>query len=82
MKRKILHGADIEVSCLGLGTVKFGRNEQVKYPTSFDLPDDEAILKLFRQMQLSARIWNVIGMPIIVWFTHDVVRMVSEAQGS
>ena len=46
MKRKILHGADIEVSCLGVGTVKFGRNEQVKYPTAFDLPDDGAILGL------------------------------------
>ena len=46
MKRKILHGANLEVSCLGLGTVKFGRNEQVKYPTSFDLPGDREILAL------------------------------------
>lgn len=46
MKRKFLHGAGVEVSCLGLGTVKFGRNEQVKYPTSFDLPDDKTVLSL------------------------------------
>lgn len=36
----------IDVSVLGLGTVKFGRNQQVKYPSSFELPDDNAILDL------------------------------------
>ncbi|MDF1756409.1 MAG: aldo/keto reductase [Verrucomicrobiales bacterium] len=46
MKKKRLLGTDLEISCLGLGTVKFGRNEQVKYPTAFDLPDDRQILKL------------------------------------
>jgi aryl-alcohol dehydrogenase-like predicted oxidoreductase len=34
------------VSPLGLGTVKFGRNQSVKYPTAFDLPSDDAILSL------------------------------------
>jgi len=34
------------VSRLGLGTVKFGRNEVVKYPTAFDLPSDSEILDL------------------------------------
>lgn len=29
----------IDISALGLGTVKFGRNQGVKYPTGFDLPD-------------------------------------------
>ncbi len=29
----------IEVSRLGLGTVKFGRNQGVKYPKGFELPD-------------------------------------------
>lgn len=33
----------MEVSCLGLGTVKFGRNEEVKYPTGFALPTDREI---------------------------------------
>lgn len=36
----------IEVSPLGLGTVKFGRNEKVKYPTAFDLPDEDALAEL------------------------------------
>lgn len=36
----------INLSPLGLGTVKFGRNTDVKYPQSFDLPDDQTILKL------------------------------------
>lgn len=31
----------IEISPIGLGTVKFGRNQGVKYPTKFELPSDE-----------------------------------------
>lgn len=33
---------------LGLGTVKLGRNEAVKYPQGFDLPDDTAALALLQ----------------------------------
>ena len=33
----------IEVSCLGLGTVKIGRNLGVKYPQGFSLPDDASV---------------------------------------
>lgn len=36
----------IQVSLLGLGTVKLGRNEGVKYPQAFDLPDDAAVVTL------------------------------------
>lgn len=36
----------IEVSPLGLGTVKFGRDQQVKYPWTFKIPDDEQIKEL------------------------------------
>jgi len=36
----------IEVSCLGLGTVKFGRNQGVKYPTGFQLPDDQSVIEI------------------------------------
>ena len=32
----------IEVSALGLGTVKLGRDEGVKYPQGFTIPDDRA----------------------------------------
>ncbi|MEZ5430714.1 MAG: hypothetical protein R3F31_05940 [Verrucomicrobiales bacterium] len=41
-----LPGSSLLVSRLGLGTVKFGRNEQVKYPEPFDLPTDSEILHL------------------------------------
>lgn len=34
------------VSPLGLGTVKFGRNQGVKYPSAFELPDDAALVNL------------------------------------
>lgn len=46
MKRRPIHSTDIEVTSLALGTVKFGRNQGVKYPTSFDLPSDDNILSL------------------------------------
>lgn len=39
----------IEVSCLGLGTVKFGRNQEVKYPNNFSLPEDKQISALLDQ---------------------------------
>jgi aryl-alcohol dehydrogenase-like predicted oxidoreductase len=42
-----LAGTDLTVSALGLGTVKLGRNQQVKYPGgAFQLPDDRAVRKL------------------------------------
>lgn len=34
------------VSPLGLGTVKLGRNQGVKYPSGFELPDDKTALEL------------------------------------
>jgi aryl-alcohol dehydrogenase-like predicted oxidoreductase len=40
-----LGSTGLHVSALGLGTVKFGRNQKIKYPT-FDLPSDEAICTL------------------------------------
>ncbi len=49
MKRRALGDTGIEISPLGLGTVKFGRNEQVKYPRHFQLPDDPSVRKLLAQ---------------------------------
>ncbi|MEX2581579.1 MAG: aldo/keto reductase [Verrucomicrobiales bacterium] len=46
MKLRRLQSTNLFVSSLGLGTVKFGRNEQVKYPGEFDLPSDDEILGL------------------------------------
>lgn len=43
---RCLPGTSIPVSRLGLGTVKFGRTEQVKYPEPFELPGDGEILRL------------------------------------
>ncbi len=34
------------VSRLGLGTVKFGRNEGVKYPHGFEIPDEDVLARL------------------------------------
>ena len=46
MKYVSLADTDIVISRLGLGTVKFGRNQHVKYPHAFDLPTDTAITDL------------------------------------
>jgi aryl-alcohol dehydrogenase-like predicted oxidoreductase len=46
MQQKILGNTGIAVSTLGLGTVKFGRNQAVKYPQAFEIPDDQHLIKL------------------------------------
>lgn len=46
MELRALGSTGIQVSPLGLGTVKFGRNEQVKYPRPFDLPSDSHVRNL------------------------------------
>ncbi|MEB0079217.1 aldo/keto reductase [Pseudomonas sp. CCI3.2] len=48
-----LGSTGLSVSPLGLGTVKLGRNEGVKYPNGFKIPDDreaEMLLKLARDL--------------------------------
>lgn len=43
--------SDLRISRLGLGTVKFGRNQSVKYPQAFELPSDQdarALLNIAR----------------------------------
>ena len=42
----LLGSTGIRVSPLGLGTVKFGRNTDIKYPDTFDIPDDNTISNL------------------------------------
>lgn len=46
MNLRPLGQTNIQISPLGLGTVKFGRNQGVKYPKSFELPDDTALADL------------------------------------
>lgn len=40
---------NLEVSALGLGSVKFGRDQGVKYPDSFSIPDDNSVINLLAQ---------------------------------
>ena len=49
LPRRQLGNTDLHLSVLGLGTVKFGRTENVKYPTAFELPNDEALTRLLQQ---------------------------------
>jgi len=48
LQKRSVGQSGIEVSILGLGTVKFGRNLGVKYPTAFALPSDNEIVNLLR----------------------------------
>jgi len=47
MELRTLGKSGLRVSPLGLGTTKFGRTEQVKYPQDFTLPADRDIEELF-----------------------------------
>lgn len=46
MELRALGSTGISVSPLGLGTVKIGRDQQVKYPSDFSIPDDNAVREL------------------------------------
>ncbi len=46
MQHRPLGNTGLHVSPIGLGTVKIGRNQGVKYPHEFDLPDDDAVREL------------------------------------
>jgi aryl-alcohol dehydrogenase-like predicted oxidoreductase len=41
-----LGNTDIELSPIGFGAFKIGRNHGIKYPTSYDLPDMDAVERL------------------------------------
>ena len=49
MKLRAFGNTDIAVSPIGLGTVKFGRDQGVKYPNGFTIPDDKAASALINQ---------------------------------
>lgn len=46
LPKRNLGDTGIAVSCLGLGTVKIGRNQGVKYPSGFELPSDADVRNL------------------------------------
>ena len=49
LSKRQLGQSHIDVSVLGLGTVKFGRNQEVKYPVAFSLPSDRELIALLDQ---------------------------------
>lgn len=51
-----LGNSDLALSVLGLGTVKIGRNQGVKYPNGFELPDDrqvDELIALARELDIN-----------------------------
>ncbi|HUF43176.1 MAG TPA: aldo/keto reductase [Verrucomicrobiae bacterium] len=48
MVRRPLGRTGLAVSPIGLGTTKIGRNTNVKYPTDFALPSDQAVAELIQ----------------------------------
>ena len=51
MQKRCVGKNGIEVSVIGLGTVKFGRNQGVNYPTAFTLPTENEIETLLHCAQ-------------------------------
>jgi aryl-alcohol dehydrogenase-like predicted oxidoreductase len=51
MLKRFLGNTNISVSPIGLGTVKLGRNQAVKYPENFALPSDEQVVELLNTAQ-------------------------------
>ena len=51
LPHRVLGDTEIDVSILGLGTVKFGRNSALRYPRTFALPTDAQIVALLGQAQ-------------------------------
>lgn len=51
LQRRLLGSSGMAVAPLSLGTVKFGRNQGVKYPSSFSLPSDGALADLLDTAQ-------------------------------
>lgn len=49
LPKRIFGNTGIEISTLGLGTVKLGRNRGVKYPQSYTIPDDRDAANLIAQ---------------------------------
>lgn len=46
VKKRYIGSTNHRVSVIGLGTVKLGRHQQVKYPQPFTIPDDKAVITL------------------------------------
>ena len=67
-----LGNSDLALSVLGLGTVKIGRNQGVKYPSGFELPDDRQVDELIdlawkgRTEELAARLRSKAGQVVSV----------------
>jgi aryl-alcohol dehydrogenase-like predicted oxidoreductase len=49
LELRALGRSQLKLSQLGLGTVKLGRNTDVKYPQGFELPSDEAVVALLNE---------------------------------
>ena len=49
MKKFSIAQTGVRVTPIGLGTVKLGRNQGVKYPTTFKIPDDKVAANLIAQ---------------------------------
>ena len=50
VEQRALGTSGLSVSRLGWGTVKLGRNEALKYPEPFDLPDDASAIDIVLRM--------------------------------
>lgn len=49
LEKRKLGNTGLQISCLGLGTVKIGRNQKLKYSSNFPLPTDTEVTALLDQ---------------------------------
>jgi aryl-alcohol dehydrogenase-like predicted oxidoreductase len=50
MQDRTLGRSGIRVSPLGFGAFKIGRNQGIKYPSSYDLPDEKSVSRLLNEL--------------------------------
>lgn len=48
LKQNSIGNTNIYLSEIGLGTVKFGRNTDIKYPKSFEIPNDKHVIDILK----------------------------------
>lgn len=72
MDRRELGRTGLSVPALGLGTVKIGRNRDVKYPRGFELPDDASVQRLLE---------TALAEDVVLWDTAPAYGIAEERLG-
>src|SRR5262245_28620985 len=50
MQHRVLGRSGVRISPLGFGAFKIGRNQGIKYPSGYDLPDESTVSRLLNEV--------------------------------